>query len=112
MANNIEKRKHTRIEARWPITVLTDDSTIEGETRNITVVGMLINCKEPLRLNEIYRISISPPDHQNIELTCKVMWSNLYSTEGKNTYGNGFCFVKVSDKDRHFLSDFVSFHHK
>jgi hypothetical protein len=112
LANNIEKRKHTRIEVRWPITVRTDDSTIEGETRNITVVGMLINCKEPLRPNEVYRISISPPDHQDIELTCKVIWSNLYSTDGKNTFGTGFCFVKVSDEDSHFLSDFVSFHHK
>ena len=112
MANNIDRRKHTRIHVRWPITVSIDDGSIEGETRDITVVGMLINCMEPLRLNENYRISIRPPNHQNIELTCKVIWSNLYSTDGENTYGMGFCFVKVSNEDSHFLSEVVSTHHK
>jgi len=109
LANNIDRRKHTRIKVRWPITVLTDDSTIEGETRDITVVGMFINCKEPLRLNEIYQISIRPPNQQSIELNCEVVWSNLYSTDGENTaYGMGFCFVKVTDEDHHFLSDVLS----
>ena len=111
MNNAIEERRaHTRIKVRWPITVVTDDITIEGETRDITTVGMFINCKEPLALNETYRISVIPPNQQSIELTCKVLWSNLYSTGGENTYGTGFCFVKVSDEDIHFLSDVLSVH--
>jgi hypothetical protein len=108
LANTIERREHTRIKARWPITVATDDNAIEGETRDITTVGMFINCKEPLALNETYRISVIPPNHQSIDITCKVLWSNLYSTEGENTYGAGFCFVKVSDEDSHLLSDVLS----
>lgn len=112
MANTIERRKHTRIKVRWPITIVTDDSTIEGETRDITVVGMFINCKKPLELNETYRISVIPPNQQSIELTCKVLWSNLYSTDGENTYGMGFCFVRVSDEDSHLLSDVLSVHYE
>jgi hypothetical protein len=104
----IERRAHTRIKVRWPITVVTDDITIEGETRDITTVGMFINCKEPLALNETYRISVIPPNQQSIDLTCKVLWSNLSSTDGENTYGAGFCFVKVSDEDIHFLSEVLS----
>ncbi len=100
----IEKRKHTRIEARWPITVLTNEGIIEGETRNISVGGMYINCKVPLSLNESYRVSITPPNHQNIELSCKVVWSDLY--------GIGFCFVEVPDEDRHLLRDIISIHPK
>ncbi|MBW1911708.1 MAG: PilZ domain-containing protein [Deltaproteobacteria bacterium] len=114
MPDQIENRKHTRIEVRWPITVLTKDGTeIKGETRNITVEGMFIICKEPLPLNEICRISIRPPNHRNIEITCKVIWSNLYGIDDdKSAYGMGFCFVQVSDKDRHFLSDAISAHHE
>lgn len=112
MANTIERREHTRIKVRWPITIGTDDSTIEGETRDITAVGMFINCKKPLELNETYRISVIPPNQQSIELTCKVLWSNLYSTDGENTYGMGFCFVRVSDEDSHLLSDLLSVHYE
>lgn len=108
MNNTIERRTHTRIKVRWPITVEIDDNIIEGETRDITTVGMFINCKEALVLNETYRISIIPPNRQSIELACKVLWSNLYSTEGENMYGAGFCFVKVSDEDIHFLSEMLS----
>ena len=100
-----------RIKVRWPITVLTDEGTIEGETRNITAAGMFIRCKEPLRVNETYRISIRPPNRQAIELTCKVIWSSLYGIDGQDTaYAMGFHFVKVSDEDRHFLSDTISAH--
>ena len=108
----LERRnKVTRIEVRWPITVLTDEGTIEGETTNITAAGMFIRCQEPLRVNEIYRISIRPPDRQAIELTCKVMWSNLYGIDGQDTaYAMAFHFVKVSDEDRHLLSDTISTH--
>lgn len=112
MANTIERREHTRIKVRWPITVVTDDITIEGETRDITAVGMFINCKKPLELNETYRISVIPPNQQSIELTCKVLWSNLYSTDGENTYGMGFCFVRVSDEDSHLLSNVLSVHYE
>ncbi len=108
MTDTIERRAHTRIKVRWPITVEIDDSIIEGETRDITTVGMFINCREPLGLNETYRISIIPPNRQSIDLTCKVLWSNFYSTDGENTYGAGFCFVKVSDEDIHFLSEVLS----
>jgi len=112
LANNIERRKDTKIKVRWPTTVLTDDGTIEGKTRNITVEGVFMRCKEPLRLNEIYRISIRPPNHQNIELTGKVIWSNFDGIDGpKTAFGMGFCFVQVSDEDRHLLYDLVSFHH-
>ena len=108
MNDTIERRAHTRIKVRWPITVEIDDNLIEGETRDITTVGMFINCKEPLDLNETYRISILPPNRQTINLSCKVLWANLYNAAGENTYGAGFCFVKVSDEETHFLTEMLS----
>ena len=111
MSNRVERRKHDRIRVRWPITVLTGHGTIEGETRNITVDSIFICCEEPLRLNEIFPMSISPPNHQMIEVTGKVIWSDLYAVDDRNTaFGTGICFVKISDGDRHFFKDVVSVH--
>ena len=111
MAGKSGKRKHDRIRVRWPITVLTDHGTIEGETRNITVDGIFICCEEPLQLNEIFSISISPPNQQTIEVTGKVIWSDFYAVDEENTaFGTGICFVKISNRDRHFFKDMVSVH--
>jgi len=111
LANKIEKRKYTRIKVRWPISVLTDHGTIEGETRNITVDGMFICCDGPLPMNEIFRMSIIPLNHQAIEVTGKALWSDFYGIDNENTtLGMGICFVKISDKDRHYFKDMLSVH--
>jgi hypothetical protein len=111
LANKTEKRKHPRIKARWPISVLIDHGTIEGETRNITVDGMFICCDKPLPLNKIFRMSIIPTNHEAVEVTGKVLWSDFYGIDNENTtLGMGICFVKISDRDRRFFKDMVSAH--
>jgi Tfp pilus assembly protein PilZ len=105
----IEKRKHPRIEVRWPITVLTSDAIIKGETRNISVEGIFICSEKPLPVNEALFMSISPPNHQAIDVAGKVVWSNLYGIDDQSTvFAMGICFAKISDIDRHFLADLVS----
>ena len=107
MGNSIERGKHTRIEVTWHAIVLDDEGT-EGEARNISVTGMFIRCREPLRINELYRFSLRPPAHHPIELNGKVIWSNLDDVGGGETaYGMGLCF-EIPDEDRHFLTDIIS----
>ena len=108
MTNNIERRQYPRIKVRWSITIVTFSGKIHGETRDISPAGMFINCEEPLQLNQTYQISVMPPNHHNIELSCKVIWSHSYTTDGENVYGMGFSFVKVSEEDRTFLVDLLS----
>ena len=111
MADTIENREYPRIEARWPITVSTDEGTIKGATRNISVDGICIHCEKPIRLNEIYPMSILPPNHQIIELTGKVIWSDFYGIDDKDTaVALGVSFVEISDEHRHFFNDVVSVH--
>ena len=61
MSEMTEKRKQPRIEVNWPIEVFIDDRTIEGEAKNITLNGLFVCCNEALRLEENFRLSISPP---------------------------------------------------
>ena len=109
MAITIERRKHTRGDIRWPITVLADHGTIKGETRNISADGISIRCDEPLMINEVFQIAILPPHRQAIGVSGKVIWSDLYAIDPNDTaVGLGVCFVRISDEDRKIFEDAVS----
>jgi len=109
LAITIERRKNVRGDIRWPITVSADHGNIQGETRNISIDGISIRCDEPLRINEVFRIAILPPDRQAIGVSGKVIWSDLYAIDQDDTaVGLGLCFVEISDEDRKIFIDAVS----
>ena len=106
MDNNIERRKQPRCEVKWPVAILTDQGTIEGEARNIGPGGIFIYCEEPLQLNEIFRMSIFPANHKAIEVTGKPVWSDLYGIDDRGKHVcMGVCFMETSDEDHRFLND-------
>ena len=108
----MEKPVQKKIKVQWPVTVMSDNTLIEGVTRNITDAGMLILSKEPLRMNEQYRITVRLPNYLNRMLTCRVIWSNLYGIDPQNeVYGMGYCFLQASSRDRIFLTDVMADHH-
>jgi hypothetical protein len=103
----VEKRKLPRIEVRWPVTMITEKGSVEGEARNITIEGVFIHCAEKLSLNETYRLVIRPAGEQ-IEVMGKLLWSNLESAADRDSLpGMGFCFVKVGDGDRELLREAI-----
>ncbi len=109
MKNFSEKRRHPRIEVAWPVIVSKGDDFIEGETKNIAFDGISIFCEEPLPLDEIFSISIDPPDHPSMVISGKVVWSDVYGIDDQNaTHGVGLCFVKISDEDRSRFLDLIS----
>jgi hypothetical protein len=111
LAKKIERRKHTRSSVRWPITVVSDHGNILGETRNISFDGVYIRCDQPLRINENFRMAITPPDKEAIGLTGKVVWSDFYGMEDDDTaVGMGVCLVEISARDRKSFQDAVSGH--
>lgn len=103
-----ERRKQPRIEVSWPVTVIADWGSVQGEIKNINVEGVMILCEEPLRLNDTYQMSILPPDHKAIGVTGKVVWSDAYCMdENDGVFGIGVCLVEISDEDRKALSDIL-----
>ena len=109
LKNQDERRENERIELQWPMTILTDYANVEGVTINISVDGVYVRCEEPLLLNESYRMSFSPPNHDAIEVLGKVVRSEFYGMgEDNSTFGMGVCFVEISDEERNALSALTS----
>ena len=111
MTRKIDRRENPRTEVRWPVSVKTDMGIVEGETRDLGVDGISICFEEPLPVNEMFSMSIIPPHHETIQVTGRVIWSDFYGIDEKNTsLGLGICFVEISEEDRHFFNDLVLFH--
>ena len=111
MDDFIEKRKHDRRNARWPITLITSEGPIEGETRNITNVGVFISCEEKLPKRESYRMLIKPPRRKPIEVKANLIWSNVHDAHQRDSASNkgmGFCFVEFSEEDHRIIDELIS----
>jgi Tfp pilus assembly protein PilZ len=109
LANISERRKNPRIEAKWPVILITDRGEFAAKTTNITVDGLFVKCNQQLILNEVVRMSIKPPDHDAMEMSGKVIWSESYFANSKNIiYGVGICFVEIADRDWRFFEHLVS----
>ena len=107
MNNADERRSEPRVEVSWPVTLFDSDTTIEGESTNISIKGLSVCCDKPLPINHVFRISIRPPSHQSIGVTGKVIWSDLYGMDEKNMFGVGVCLVEVSEEDTKSLKELI-----
>jgi hypothetical protein len=104
-----ERRKQPRIEVSWPVTVVADWGSVQGEIKNINVDGVMIVCEEPLRLNDTYQMSILPPEHEAIGVKGKVVWSDAYCMDEEDgVFGIGICLIEISDENRKALSNILA----
>ncbi len=104
-----EKRRSKRSDVRWPVSVESEHGTIQGEIRNISLSGIYVQCDEPLRVNEDFRMAIIPPNRQAIGLTGKVVWADMYGIdEEENAFGMGVCLVQIAEEDQEFLQSAVA----
>lgn len=113
MGNGTERRRHVRVKIDWPVKVFADHGTVEGEAKNLSSEGIFLCCDEPLRLNETFRMSLSPPNHDAVGLTGMVIWSDLYGLDEKNIpVCMGISFIQVTDKDREVIKELLSIYQK
>jgi hypothetical protein len=104
-----ERRKAPRINVNWPITIITSQGTIEGESRNITPSGIFIHCKKKLPEDEVYQMIIKLPNGKQIIVKGQMMWSNLNGREDMGALVDmGFFFIKMSNKDQKALRTVIS----
>lgn len=113
MTQGVERRLQPRVEIRWPATLLTTQTTIEGEIRNVSPSGAFIFCKDVLQLEGSFFIIIKPPHRQTISVAGKAVWSTtLLTNQGKSSLGVGVQFTNITRGDSEFLSGLVKNHYK
>jgi len=102
-----------RINVNWPITFITSQGMIEGESRNITPSGIFIHCKKKLPENEVYQMILKLPNGKQIVVKGQMMWSNLNGREDTGVLVDmGFSFIKMSDQDQKVLRTVISLFEK
>lgn len=100
-----ERRRHARAKIKWPVVVQRPDGRLKGETVNFSTNSAFIRCTKPLRLNEIFDMTIDAPDRR-LQLHAEVIWSNIHGKDDEVTpRGMGVRFLDVSIEDREFIAE-------
>ena len=109
MVDPTERRIAPRINVNWPVTIITSEGMIEGESRNITPSGVFIHCKKKLPEDEVYQMIIKLPNGKQIVVRGQMMWSNLNGREDTGALVDmGFSFIKMSEQDQKVLKTVIS----
>jgi hypothetical protein len=100
-----ERRRHRRTVVRWPATLLTSQTQIEGQIENVSPGGAFICFTEARPLEWDLRLVIQPSNHPTINAVAKVIWSTVFTTDGGSpSFGVGVQFTRISEGDSQFLS--------
>jgi hypothetical protein len=109
MAATKDRRQFDRIEAKWPVTALVEQSQVGLELGNLSPLGVLIYSKEPLLSEKRLRLFITPPDHQTLQAEGSVVWS---ASSGVGEHGLGYRagiqFTDMAADDHRYLTRFVT----
>lgn len=109
MANDTEESGHSRLLVEWPVTIVTDQSVINGETKIVTDTGFFLHCEEKLAGNGFYQMILTPPNQNSVLTRGQLIWSNLDVAVSRGIFsGTGFYFAKISDGDRDVLKEAIS----
>jgi len=108
----MDNRHFARANVKWPVSIITDDSSRDGVTLNLSPSGAYIRCGSPLRLNEVFHMTIDVPSSDwPIETEAEVVFSNIYGPDDKiSPRGMGVRFLTIASKDRQIIAKEVLQH--
>jgi len=102
------RRRYSRAEVEWPVTLLTSQNKTEGKAENVSPAGAFISCQQMPISQSSLRIVIKVPGHQPIKVAGKVVWSKAVNPEGvAPSFGVGVRFTQIAENDSHFLREVI-----
>jgi len=72
------------IKVRYPVTLLTSEGHVHGETRLINNRGALIRCHQPPRLHEAATISIDISENETLMVEAEVVRLEFYELDNND----------------------------
>lgn len=102
----MDNRHFVRAKIKWPVSISTDDRPRDGVTLDLSPNGAYIGCASPLRLNEVFDMTINVPNSdRSIEARAEVVFSNIYGRDDEiSPRGMGVRFLEISSKSRHIIA--------
>lgn len=102
-----------RVNACYPVLVLTADGPVRGETKHISAKEAFVRCSDPLRLYDIASLSIEVSEQESLVAEAEVVWSNRYGPDDEITpRGMMVRFTSLSKRDRHRLHNAIVTHYQ
>ena len=108
----MDNRYFARAKVKWPVLINTEDHSGDGVTIDLSPNGAYIGCANPLRLNEVFNMTMDVPDSDfSIEAKAEVVFSNKYGPDDSiSPRGMGVRFLHISSKDRQIIAKEVLQH--
>jgi hypothetical protein len=106
----VKRKQHIspRANLRWQVNAVTPKGPVDGVTKSISTREAYVCCARPLRLNEVFHMSINSPE-KSLNVKAEVVWSNRYGPDDEiNPRGMGVRFLKISSQDRKLIAKEVS----
>jgi len=102
----MDNRHFARAKIQWPVSMITDDRSADGVTLNLSTNGAYIGCAHPLRLHEVFDMTIDVPNSDSsIKATVEVVFSNIYGPDDAiSPRGMGVRFLKISSQSRQIIA--------
>jgi hypothetical protein len=99
------------VDVRWPITLVTAQGRIDGETQTITPRGMLISSLQPPPMEGSFEVLVKVPGGKTLSAIAKSIWTDIASVDdGTVRLGTEIEFSSISDSDRQFLQSIIARH--
>jgi hypothetical protein len=111
---NEKPYNYPAIKVRYPVTLLTSEGHVHGETRLINNRGALIRCHQPPRLHEAATISIDISENETLLVEAEVIRLEFYELDNNdqvNPRGIVVRFTKLSTIGRKRLRNLIAKHY-
>ncbi len=102
-----EKREHPRTEVSWPVSLITSQGLFDGEIKNISRGGALIQCRDLPEVDKSLELSINIHDHLlNISASVEKVRLNIdESDKALPSYDLAVRFLGIDvDQRKHFYN--------
>jgi hypothetical protein len=103
-----------KVKFKWPVSIKANGSSSDGVTLNLSTNGAYIRCVKPLRLNEVFDMTLQVPNSDDsIEAEVEVVLSNMYGPDDEiSPRGMIVRFLDLADEDRRIIAKAIFKHLK
>ena len=97
---------------KWHVSIKANGSSSDGVTINLSTNGAYIRCVKPLRLNEVFDMTLQVPNSDDsIEVQVEVVLSNMYGSDDEiSPRGMIVRFLDLADEDRRIIAKAIFKH--